>query len=209
MTPETGSRARSVVIAIFVVAVASMLTQALSKKWEERHRLTTPAASEALSESFSAPDQSMVIHYPADFAAQVVDESTLVLSRNFPDGNSEVLHFASIRDPISSDVGEFTRVAALAESRKPADWEYREISRAKTKCNGQSGLEILSSWKPAGTQTRSRRWWCAFVRGKRGYFLSYNTPETVAREHEPLLRSILDATTFGVPPAPGPGARDR
>lgn len=139
----------------------------------------------------------------------MVDESTLVLSRNFPDGNSEVLHFASIRDPISNEVGEFARVAGLAEARKPPDWEYREMARRSTKCNGVPGLEILSSWKPPGTQTRSRRWWCAFVRGGQGYFFSYNTPETVAKEHEPLLRSIVDATTFGAPTALGSGARDR
>jgi hypothetical protein len=197
-----------VVIAIVIVAFASMLVQALSKKWAER-KGQTPTADGTLSESFAAPDQSMVIHYPADFAAQSVDESTLVLSRNFADGSSEVLHFASISNPISKEAGEFTRIAALAEGRKPLDWEYQEISRAKTKCNGMPGLEILSSWKPPGNRTRSRRWWCAFVRGGRGYFFSYNTPETVAAQHEPLLRSILDATTFSAAPNPGTDARDR
>ncbi len=209
MALETGSRARSVVIAIFVVAFASMLVQALNKKWANRNAQTLLGASETLSESFAAPDQSMVIHYPADFAAKSVDESTLVLLRNLPDGNSEVLHFGSIRDPISAEVGEFTRIAGLAESRKPPDWEYQEIGRTRTRCNGVPGLEILSSWKPPGTRTRSRRWWCAFIRGSRGYYFSYNTPETVAKEHEPLLRSIVEATTFTAPPAPGSAARDR
>jgi hypothetical protein len=46
---------------------------------------------------------------------------------------------------------------------------------------------------------RSRRRWCAFLRDSHGYAFSYSIPAHLATDHEPLLRSIVEATTFKTP----------
>lgn len=202
MTPETQSRVRSALLAVVVVAGVSMVLQGFQRRRAERSGPAVSAVSEVLSQSYPSPDGSFAIHYPADFAAKAIAPSILQLSRNLPDGNFEMLNFAAIARPISQDPGEFTRVAGVRESKKPADWEYQEISKTSSRCNGAPGLEIVSTWRPADTTTRSKRWWCAFMRDGRGYIFEYNTPVTVAGENEPLLRAIVGATTFE-------GARDR
>lgn len=61
------------------------------------------------------------------------------------------------------------------------------------------GLETVGTWKPAGINMRSRRRWYVFLRDGHGYAFSYRIPEHLATEHEPLLRSIVEATTFKTP----------
>jgi len=201
MVPNTACRA----CAAFAVVVLVLVGCDKAKQLIGRRQATGNGAAAAapsadpLSETFSAKDGLMTLRYPADFAAQPSDDDVVALSRNLRAGESDVLVFVAIADPISRELAEFTRVTALPELKRPADWEYRKVSQQKATCNGMPGLEIVATWKPAGASGRSRRWWCAFLRGGHGYVFSYNTPERVSESHEPLLRSIVEATTFPRP----------
>jgi hypothetical protein len=203
MAFETGSPGRAaaiIVIGIVLAGFCGQLIRIAQRKWADSHVAAATAGTrvsrETRTENFATQNHLITLHYPADFAAKVIDGDTLVLSRNLPDGETDVLHFMALADPISNDNNEFTRVAGQVESKKPSDWEYREVSKGKATCNGMPGLEIVSTWKPPGSNMRSRRWWCAFLRNGHGYAFSYNTPGNVPDAHEALLRSIVGATTF-------------
>jgi len=199
MTPNIASRACAAVAAVVLALMGCDKAKQLvgHQQATGNGAAATPAASaEPLSESFAAKDGLMTLRYPADFAAQPSDADVVALSRNLSGGESDVLVFLAVANPISRELAEFTRVSAQSELKRPADWEYRKVSQQKATCNGMPGLEIVATWKPPGVSGRSRRWWCAFLRGGHGYVFSYNTPENVSATHEPLLRSIVEATTF-------------
>ena len=203
MTSTRRWRAGEAAIAIAAVVALSGCDRVKQLVGQRRPPASTGTESEAgtepLSQSFSAKDGLMTLHYPATFAAQPSDDDVVALSRNLPGGDADVIVFVAVAEPISHELSEFTRVAALSELKRPADWEYRKVSETKATCNKMPGLQIVSTWKPAGVTERSRRVWCAFLRGGHGYVFAYNTPESVAGTHEPLLRFIVEATTF-----PGP-----
>jgi hypothetical protein len=198
MTPNTASRALAAMAVVLMVPVGCDKAKRLvgHRQATGNGAAATAASAEPLSESFAAKDGLMMLRYPADFAAQPSDDDVVALSRNLRGGQSDVLVFVAIANPISQEFSEFTRLSAQSELKRPADWEYRKVSEQKAICNGMPGLEIVATWKPAGASGRSRRWWCAFLRSGHGYVFSYNTPENVAETHGPLLRSIVDATTF-------------
>lgn len=185
-------------ITVVVIVLAGLCDKAIQiarQKWAHNPVAGRPVApGGALSQSLAS--NLITIHYPADFEAKAINESVLFLTRGLSDGEADVLIFMAIANPPSKDIEDF---AARADVKKPSDWEYREVSRGKATCNGVPGIETVGTWKPAGINTRSRRRWCAFLRDGHGYGFSYSIPEHLATDHEPLLRSIVEATTFKKP----------
>ena len=186
------------VVVIVLAALCDKAIQIARQKWANNQVAAKPVApGGALSQSFTS--NLITVHYPADFAAKALNEEVFSVSRSLPDGEADVLTFMAIANPISQDNDEYLRVVTQADSEKPSEWEYREVSKGKVTCNGMPGMERVGTWKPAGTHARSRRRWCAFLRDGHGYGFSYSIPEHLATDHEQLLRSIIEATTFKKP----------
>jgi hypothetical protein len=171
--------------------LAKKIAREMQAKQEGQKTAEAPDANR-MTQSFAAPNGLITAHYPADFAAKVTGKSALLMSRNLDGDETELVTLVSVADPISPDLGEFTRTVSLSEVKKLDG--YQQIARNATKCGGVDAVEILSTWKPAGTTYKRR--WCGFVRNGHGYAFAYTLPETEATHDEDLLRAIVDATTF-------------
>jgi hypothetical protein len=171
--------------------LAKKIVREMRDKQQSKTVAEAPDASR-MTQSFAAPNGLITAHYPPDFAAKVTGKSALMMSRNIDGDDTELVTLVSVADPISPDLGEFTRTVALSEVKKLDG--YQQVSRNQTRCGGVDAVEILSTWKPAGVTYRRR--WCGFVRNGHGYAFAYTLPETEAAHDEELLRAIVDATTF-------------
>lgn len=166
----------------------------LARKPEQKSAAAGVTISEPLSQSYSSPNGLITVHYPADFAAKIVGKSGIMLTRNLPDGNAELLTFVSVAAPVTTDLNELSRVINVAEIKELTG--YSEQSRANKPCNGAPGIEIISSWKPADGSPEFRRS-CVFQRNGHGYSFAYMLPSELQTTNRPLLEAIVEATTFG------------
>jgi len=148
--------------------------------------------SVVLGESYHSPNGLITAHYPGDFAAKVAGKAAIMMTRNLDDDESELITLVSVVEPVSTDLTEYTRVVSLAEVKKLDG--YQQISKTTTKCLGVDGVEIVSTWKPG--KVIYRRHWCGFLRNGHGYAFAYTLPESSVESDAPLLRSIVDATSF-------------
>lgn len=158
---------------------------------------------EPLDQVYISPNGLVTVHYPASFAAKRVGDATVVVSRNLTDGHDEALSFTAIETPISDDLKEFARVV-----EQGAEKHYNQFSlkaRTATTCHGAKGIETTGAWKSKKSEAYFTAWSCDFIRDGHGYRLFYTTPERLQDLHGPMLKRIIDATTF--PPAPEPRAR--
>jgi hypothetical protein len=173
--------------------IAKRIAREVLKAKHQREMSDTGADPTAgLSESFHSPNGLITAHYPADFAAKITGKAAIIMSRNLDDDESELITLVSVMEPVSTNLTEYTRVVSIAEIKKLDG--YQEISKTSTKCLGVDGVEIVSTWKP-GTVVY-RRHWCGFLRNGHGYAFAYTLPAKTAESDEPLLRAIVDATSF-------------
>jgi hypothetical protein len=153
-----------------------------------------PKPAAGMTESFVSKNGLITAHFPADFAASSVGESSIVVSRNLPGGQDEALAFLPIEKPISSDLQEFARVIGAAEVKNLHG--YVESSSLPATCAGKPGIETTGTGRAEkGTSTYLRKA-CHFLANGHGYSITYSVPSTLAAEEEPTLRAIREATQF-------------
>jgi len=98
-------------VALFLFGVAVGFTRELSRA---RAAKAAPLTS-AFTESYATTNGLLTAHYPSDFAAKKLDDSTLVVSRNLGGGTDEVLTLAAVRSPITDDPHEVAAGAAAGD----------------------------------------------------------------------------------------------
>jgi hypothetical protein len=174
---------------LLALASCSKLAENIGKRAAKREA----PLSEPLDQRYSSPNGLITIHYPADFAAKVVGKSSLVLERNLPDDQVELVTFVSTDKPVSDDVAEFARVINVAEAK--ALTNYTEKTNQRAECNGAPGVQVEGEWQPepgAGNFRKS----CAFLRDGHGFSFAYSVPDSYLSTHRALLESIVAATAF-------------
>ena len=148
-----------------------------------------------LSQERTTPNGRLMIHYPADFAAKTLDDSSLLVVRN-DGGGSEGASFTAVRTPISSDVGEFARVvvAAIEKDILSMGGFATRGEMESAACLGRySGLEVANTYRvPIGGHFVSKT--CLFIHGGHGYTLRYFASDSRAALDGPLLERIVGAT---------------
>lgn len=163
---------------------------------DQAARTAASAASrEELSETYATPNGLLRAHYPADFAAKTLDDSTLLVSRNLGSGLDEAITLGAVRDPITNDVHEFARLllGAVQKNVLAKGGVYTIGKDRPARCLGKHpGIEIETSFHigPSGEYGSKT---CFFLEGNRGYEFRYDAPRSRPAEVV-LLQSIIDAT---------------
>jgi hypothetical protein len=149
-----------------------------------------------LSESYSTTNKLLTVHYPSDFAAKKLDDSTVVIVRNFGDASDEVVTFGAVQNPITDDVHEFGRILldAIAKNVVGKGGTWTRTSERPSTCIGpHAGVEIEATFKlPLSKEYVSKS--CFFMSGDRGYEFRYDVPRAKLDTEAPLLERIIDAT---------------
>ncbi len=174
--------------------LATVLLALLTYQCAPRVAPPSPAAKpEPDSESYSSPNGLITIHYPPEFAAQIVGKSGLELARRLEGGRDEAITFVSVMTPISPILDEFARVVDKAGTDRLD--RFVEISREEGTALGVPSVESIGYFfLPSGLRYKRRSW--AFLREGHGYSFSYLVPERDAGEQEPILESIVRGTEF-------------
>jgi hypothetical protein len=144
-----------------------------------------------LTETYTTKNGLAVMHYPADFAAQSIDDGMIMLRRNLDDGTDEGVIAAAIPDPISDDVNEIARllVNAMAKKLESSGDTWTETSRSAGVCfRGHQGVVVHGTY--AGQQVRA----CFFTAPGRAYEVKTIAPIRHEAQDLPLLQKIADAT---------------
>jgi hypothetical protein len=152
-----------------------------------KHKLA--AADVPLTQAYPSPNQLLTAHYPADFSASIVGKNVVLLQRQ-PQG--EIVVLLPVETPVSPDFAETSRVMMLAEDKELAG--YKETSRKSAPCfAGVTGIVREGQWNPSPVST-SYRWMCIFPKSGHVYRLSYDVPQYLRADDEPLLQKIVAAT---------------
>jgi hypothetical protein len=157
-------------------------------------RTSDPGAAH-LSQSYTTTNGLLTAHYPADFAAKKLDDSTLLVSRNLGGGLDEAVTLGAVDQPITNDVHEFARLllGAVRKNVEAKGGTYTVGKERPAKCfRGHDGLEIESSFHLGlGGDYVAKT--CFFYVGDRGFELRYDAPRS-RPEEIPLLESVISAT---------------
>jgi hypothetical protein len=156
-----------------------------------------PAATAALTESYSSPNGLVTAHYPSDWAAKSVDSGTLTISRNLSDGTDELVYVAGIENPITSDVDELARVLMASQTKtiEATGQKWIETARSHTKCfQTFPGLSVYGTFRAGTTQEKLHM--CFWVRKNKAYVTKTMVPEIHETGDLPLLQSMVDASDF-------------
>jgi hypothetical protein len=149
-----------------------------------------------LAQTYKTPNGLVTGHYPADFAAKTLDDATLVLSRNFDNGEDEVVTLAGVQSPITNDPHEFARILLALVDKKVAakGGTSTKTSERDAMCLGRyKGVEVEGSFSIPGSGTYESKA-CFFIRGERGYETRYDYPRSRSAAEAPLLGRIVEAT---------------
>ena len=180
-----------VVLAAFGLGFAGALAARASVK-----RAARAAAAAPLSQSYGTKNGLVVAHYPADFAAKSMDNATIVLTKDNPDGSDELVQVAAVPDPITDDVDEFGRVLedSMRKTIEAAGDTWTPTSHTHRACfKTYPGLDVEGTFTAKGI-TKEKVHICFFMDGSRGYMLKTMVPENHEATDLPLLVRIWDAT---------------
>ena len=154
----------------------------------------TPTGSSALSEAYSTTNKLITIHYPPDFAAKSVDDSTVVVSRNLGGGDTELVTFGAVLNAITNDPHELGRILlnSLTKSVKASGGTYTKNSerpRGDVPREVLPGVETEATYLlPPAAPYESKA--CFWVDGTTGYEIRYEVPKSRMSTEGPLLESI-------------------
>jgi hypothetical protein len=182
----------------FRVALAFLLLACACKRSAPRPDPAdagAPAAA-ALSERYVSPSKHFAVRYPRDFAASHAGQRSMLLVKNLTeDGDVVMMTFVAVENPISNDLGEFSRVLLDAQGKELN--AYVETERRPGTCLGVPGIETTASWKSRAAGAKpSARYSCTFLKAGHGYSFGWDVPPARAAAYEPLLKRILEATEF-------------
>jgi hypothetical protein len=188
-----------VVLGLFVVVPLGMGVYVGYTRAKERAAAAkvSPHAV-ALSASYTTPNGLLTAHYPADFAAKSLDDATLVVSRNFPGGEDEVVTLAAVRSPITNDPHELARILLGLVDKNVAAKKGTSTKTAEREvmCLGKyRGVETEGTFSLPGSATYESKA-CFFLHGDRGYEVRYDVPRSRAADEVPLLTRIIEATVL-------------
>jgi hypothetical protein len=152
--------------------------------------------ADALAEHYTTTNGLLTAHYPSDFAAKNLDDSTLLVSRNLGGGDDEALTLAAVRKAITDDPHELARLLWASHEKRvttKGGTSTRTGDRA-AKCLGKyDGVEWEGTFTmPPGKTFLSKG--CFFIHGEHGYELRYDVPSARSAEDAPLLARIVEAT---------------
>lgn len=153
------------------------------------------ASREELSETYATPNGLLRAHYPDDFAAKTLDDSTLLVSRNLGSGLDEAITLGAVKEPITNDVHEFARLllGAVQKNVLAKGGVYTIGKDHPARCLGKHpGIEIETTFH-IGLSGEYVSKTCFYLEGDRGYEFRYDAPRSRPGEVA-LLQSIIDAT---------------
>jgi hypothetical protein len=184
-------------LGIFVaVPVAVGVVLGIRRGVEKSGATAASLRTAPLSESFSTPNHLLTAHYPAEFAAKTLDDSTLIVSRNFGGGEDEVVTLAAVKNPITNDPHELARILlGLVDKNVAAKGgtSTKTGERPATCLGKYPGVETEGTFSlPTSAPYESKA--CFFLRDDRGYEVRYDLPRSRASEEAPVLDRIIEAT---------------
>jgi hypothetical protein len=155
-----------------------------------------PKVPATLSETFATVNGLATLHYPGDFAAKSLDDSTVMVSRNLPGGLDEVVVVGAVKKPITNDVHELARILDL-DTEKTVTTKggtFRKAGERPATCmTSYTGLETEMRFS-IGLSGEYESKACFFVHDGHGYELRYNVPVSRMADEVPLLERIENAT---------------
>jgi hypothetical protein len=163
---------------------------------DAKRRATAPSAPALLSESYATGNGLATLHYPSDFAAKSLDDSTVMVSRNLSGGLDEVVIVGAVKQPITNDVHELARILDIQMQKTVTDkgGTYRKTGERAATCLGSHpGLETEMRYS-IGLSGEYASKACFFVHGGHGYELRYNAPASRLGTEAALLERIENAT---------------
>jgi len=157
-----------------------------------------------LTQTTPTPNGLLTAHYPADFAAKAIDNTTLMVSRNTSSTENELVAIAAVPHPISNDPKEIARLFEATTEKLVISkgGKYTPTRQHAANClGGRPGWEVETTYTfPLGGAYVSKA--CYFVERGIGYEARYDVPASRAATDVVLLVRILDATEFRPPPPP-------
>lgn len=147
-----------------------------------------------LTQSYEVQSGLATAHFPAEMTAEQVSDLVAVLrpKRGGPLDPADELYISTHPTPSTSELDEYVRIVHAPLANDMKEWKERE--HKATSCLGvYPGIELRATFVAADGKMR-RYWSCTFLRNTRGYKVSYVVPEDAAKDDEPLLRKIADAT---------------
>ena len=193
-----------IIVVVFVVGIVGVLFLfgVLGYMSARRSMTAARAASTATSvpttftQTYSTSNGVVTAHYPSDWAAKSIDHATLAITRNLGDGTDELVYVAGVKNPISDDVNEFSRVLinAMVKNIEATGDTWTETSRHRDTCfRTFSGLAVEGTFTAKGITKENVRM-CFFMQTDRGYELKTMVPAIHESRDLPLLQSMIDAT---------------
>jgi hypothetical protein len=163
--------------------------------------VTTSPYPTGFSETYSTENKLITIHYPPDFAAKSLDDSTVIISRNFLGSTpveDEVVTFGALDTPITNDPHELARVLIddLTKHVRTKGGTYKKKSERRTTCLLKyPGVEVEATLTlPTLPPYTSKS--CFFTKAGHGYEFRYDAPTWRLATEGPLLESIENSTDF-------------
>jgi hypothetical protein len=178
--------------ALFMIGVAVGFTREIARAGAAKADPLTIA----FSESYATTNGLLTAHYPSDFAAKKLDDSTLLVSRNLGGGVDEVLTLAAVTSPITDDPHEFARILWASHDKGVEDrgWTTTKTGDRAAMClQKYAGVEVEGTFT-AGSGNVYLSKGCFFIRDNRGYEVRYDVSRTQSAEEVPLLERMIDAT---------------
>jgi hypothetical protein len=168
------------------------------KRAAAKHQAAIEApGSRGLPQSYTTKNKLLTVHYPADFAVNTVDDSTLVVSRNVGGSVDEGIIVGGVANPVSNEVDEFARVLLTKMDknyRETPGSGYAETGRHPAQCLGRyEGLQVDVAFKMS-SGTRYTQSSCLFMHGNAGYLVRYYVPVTAEARDKDGLVGMLSAT---------------
>ncbi len=186
------------VLASFVVLPAVIVLRLAAGERRHAKALEDPSKIE-LSQKYASRNGLVTAHYPADFAAQALEQNSLLLSRNFGRGEAELVVLAAVENPVSTDVREFARVYLKSVEKtvtsRGGSMSTGEQLPATCRARGVAvdGVKVDSASQTPPEGPYSTRW-CFFMHAGHGYVQRYTAPRSRVDAERPLLERIVAAT---------------
>lgn len=152
-----------------------------------------------LAQTYTTRNRLATLRYPKEFAAQHLDEATIMVTRNLPDaGQQESVLVAGVPNPVSNDVKELARLLTLSMQDEivKKGGSHRLLATRATRClSGAQGIEVIGIFSFAqGAPYHAHS--CYFVRKNRAYVERYTLPARLVATDAKLLERIVRATQF-------------
>jgi hypothetical protein len=146
---------------------------------------------EPQNQSLATKNGLATLYYPPSFNA-TNDQNGVAASRKLGGALVEEVGITAVPTPISSDRKEFARVVEAAEEHGVRWRGFTLGTRSDGTCDGAPGIISTGTFSLDGGPDLYASWACDFIKDGKGYRFAYVVPKTLAAQHEPMLRRMIE-----------------